>query len=133
MASCRSGQHCPGLSGGGGTDTVHLSSAISMASNNTLAASASISLTDYILSSCSPISLPQFPWPTLTEALQSPSPPCLLVAHSNVARLLLMLETNTSLPAYLNRCVAVIICLSRLSQFTFLSRAPLTFSLGWEP
>ena len=52
----------------------------------------------------------------------------------NVARLLLMMETNTCLPASLNMCVPVIICLARLSQFTFLSRAPpLAFSLGWEP
>ena len=111
----------------------HLSSALSMSSNNTLAASAAISLTDFILASCPQIRLPHYPWSTLTEALQSPAPPGLLVAHSNVARLLLLVE-RSELPPQLERAAPVITGLARLSQFTFLSRAPpLAFSLGWEP
>ena len=113
----------------------HLSSALAMSSNNVLAASAVISLTDYVLTSCPELSLPTFPWATLTETLQSPSPPPLLLAHSCLARLLVLIEEmSDECPAQLTMALPSIICLSRLPQFSFLTRAPpIAFSLGWEP
>ena len=114
----------------------HLASALALASSNTLAASAVLSLTDFVLATCPQLTLPPFPWPALTEALQAVSPPPLLVAGSCLARLLLLTEQGSAemTGSNLTRALPAIICLARLPQFSFLARAPpLAFSLGWQP
>ena len=144
VASCRSDHLTPGqeaiisqcLNIAGLTfSNPHLSSALALNSNNTLAASAVLSLTDFVLATCPQLRLPVFPWPALTEALEAVSPPPLLVAGSCLARLLIMTEQGTDkLPSNLDRALPAIICLARLPQFSFLARAPpLAFSLGWDP
>ena len=113
----------------------HISAALALPSSSTLAASAVISLTDFLLSSL-PATLPSLPLPPLQEVLQGVSPPPLLVAGSCLASLLLLLEQlGTDPPPYsLALCTPSIICLARLPQFTALARAPpLAFSLGWTP
>ena len=113
----------------------HLSSALALSSNHILAASAVLSLTDFVLASCPQLTLPTFPWPALTSSLESVSPPPLLVAHSCIARLIMMIENlSPNFPAQLERSLPAIIGLARLQPFSFLARAPpMAFSLGWEP
>ena len=146
VASCRSEHLAPGQESivsqclhiaGLTFSNPHLSSALALASNNILAASAVLSLTDFVLASCPQLRLPTFPWPTLASALEAVSPPPLLVASSCLARLLLLAEQlprAEAAPAPLARSLPAIICLARLPHFSFLARAPpLAFSLGWEP
>ena len=113
----------------------HIGAALALPSSSTLAASAVISLTDFLLFRL-PLPLPALPFPSLTEALEQPAPPPLLVAGSCLARLLLLLELlgTNPVPYCLAEATPAIVCLARLPQFSALCRAPpLAFTLGWSP
>ena len=74
----------------------HLTSALALPANTTWAASAVVSLTDYVTVRCQ-LQLPPLPCPALVEAVELPGASPLLVSSTCLARLLILLEQFSSL------------------------------------
>jgi huntingtin len=125
----------------------HMAATLALPANNLLACSAVLAMTDYLrIRPEGSLRLPEYPFPTVAEQLQSPNPPPLLVGAACLARLLMHYEATSTVTAedegkssgaagYLeDKIFNIVIGLARLPQFSSLARAPpLAFSLGWRP
>ena len=112
----------------------HLTSALSLPAHNALVSSAVLSITDYILVSVPGFTLPEYPYEKISNLIILPSPPSILVSGTCLAKLLMVYEQNQNILNLSEDVFTIIVGLSRLTQFSSLTRAPpLAFSLGWSP